>query len=213
MASGKSAVGQLVARRLGYRFVDTGLMYRAVTWLALDRGVDPHDEAALARLVRSAGIALEPGPPAAPEAVRVRVDGTDVTDRLRSAEVGEAVSLVSRVAAVRSAMVALQRKLAQEGRVVMAGRDIGTVVLPDATLKVYLDASPKERIRRRHEELRSMGKDTSLEQVRDELALRDAIDRGRDVSPLRPARNAVVIDTDSLSLDEVAGRILELPCS
>ncbi len=214
MAAGKSAVGRLVARRLGYRFIDTGLMYRAVTWLALERGVDPNDEEALARLAERADIALEPGPPDAPEAAVVRADGRDVSDRLRSAEVGEAVSLVSRVPGVRTAMVALQPTLAREGGVVMAGRDIGTVVLPDAPLKVYLDASTEERVRRRHEELLATGQDATPEQVREELGLRDAIDSGRDVSPLRPAEDAVVINTDRLSLDEVIERILKLvPCS
>lgn len=195
-------MGRLVARRLGYRFVDTGLMYRAVTWLALERNTDLKDEEALTRLAEGAGLTIDGD--------RVLVDGADVTDRLRSTEVGEAVSLVSRVPGVRRAMVAHQRALAREGGIVMAGRDIGTVVLPDAPLKVYLDASPEERIRRRHAELASLGRDETFDQVREELALRDAIDSGRDVSPLRPAGDAVVIDTGRLSLEEVVGRILEL---
>jgi len=195
-------VGSLVARRLGYHLVDTGMMYRAVTWLALERKLDLHDEAALARLAEGIAITLEDG--------RLFVDGTDVSDKLRSSEVGEAVSLVSRVPGVRQAMVALQRELAREGGVVMVGRDIGTVVLPDAPLKVYLDASPEERVRRRHQELAAAGHDITVQQVRDELALRDAIDSERATSPLRPAEDAVIIDTDHLSLDEVVGRILEL---
>ncbi len=177
-------------------------MYRAGTWLALERQVDLRDEEALARLAEGARMQLE--------GVRVLVDGVDVTDRLRSTEVGEAVSLVSRVPGVRRAMVALQRELARDGGVVMAGRDIGTVVLPDAALKVYLDASPEERVRRRHDELAALGRDERPDQVREELALRDAIDSGRDVSPLRRAEDAKVIDTDHLSLDEVVERILEL---
>lgn len=198
VASGKSAVGSLVAQRLGYRFVDTGMMYRAVTWLALERGTDRDDEAVLTSLADGVDLQIDGD--------RVVVAGVDVTDRLRSARVGEAVSLVSRVPGVRKAMVARQRKLATEGSIVMAGRDIGTVVLPDAPLKVYLDASPEERVRRRHAELGS----ASAEQVREELALRDAIDREREASPLRPARDAVIIDTDHLSLEQVVDRILEL---
>jgi cytidylate kinase len=202
-----------VARALGYRFVDTGVMYRAMAVAALDRNVDLEDEAALEKLARSVSIMLEPGPPDAPEASRVLVDGADVTDRLRTAEVGATVSLVSRVAAVREALVALQRELAREGRVVMAGRDIGTVVLPDAPLKVYLDASPEERARRRYDELSASGRKVTLQDVREELASRDAIDSGRDVSPLRPAHDAVVIETGGLSLEEVVARILSLvPC-
>jgi cytidylate kinase len=206
-------VGSVVARRLGYRFVDTGMMYRAVTWLALDRKVDLHAEDALARLAEAIVVTLAPGRAEAPEASRVLVDGADVTDRLRSTEVGEAVSLVSRMPGVRQAMVARQRELAREGEVVMVGRDIGTVVLPDAPLKVYLDASPEKRARRRYEELRAMGQQLTLQQVRDELAHRDAIDSGRDVSPLRPAEDAVVIDTDGLPLEQVVARTLALaPC-
>jgi cytidylate kinase len=141
------------------------------------------------------------------------VDGVDTTDRLRTAEVGAAVSLVSRVPAVREAMVAQQRRLAHEGGLVMAGRDIGTVVLPDARVKVYLDASPEERVRRRFDELQAGDRDVALDEVREELAKRDAIDSARRVSPLRPADDAVVIDTDPLSLDEVVERIVELvPC-
>jgi cytidylate kinase len=213
VASGKSAVGARLAWRLGYGFVDTGAMYRAITLAALERKLDLQDEAALSELARSVSITLDPGPPEAPEASRVLVDGVDVTDRLRSTEVGAAVSLVSRVRAVREAMVEQQRRLAREGGIVMAGRDIGTVVLPDAPLKVYLDASPEERVRRRYEELVAAGRELTEAQVRDELAQRDAIDSARSVSPLRPADDAVVLDTDHLSLDEVVERILSLvPC-
>ena len=210
VASGKSAAGRLLARRLGYRFLDTGLMYRAMTWLALQRGVDLEDGAALSHLAGEARIGIEPGPPDAPEAARVVVDGTDVSDKLRLAEIGRAVSLVSKVAAVREAMVRQQRAIARDGRIVMAGRDIGTVVLPDAPLKVFLDASPEERVRRRYAELRAEGRDVTEADVRDELARRDAIDSSREVSPLRPADDAVVIETDGLSLEEVVERILEL---
>jgi len=209
VASGKSAVGSRVARELGYRFVDTGGMYRAVTVAALDRGIDLHDEEALGRLAESISLQVEPQA-AGPD--RVLVDGVDLTELLRTAEVGEAVSLVSRVPRVRDAMVRLQRELAAAGEIVMAGRDIGTVVLPDAPLKVYLDASPEERIRRRHDELLAAGEDASYDDVREELALRDDIDSRRPASPLRPAEDAVHIDTDHLSLDEVVARILELAC-
>jgi cytidylate kinase len=203
-------VGSLVARRLGYRFVDTGMMYRAVTWLALERKVNLHAGDALARLAEAIVVTLAPGRAEAPEASRVLVDGADVTDRLRSTEVGEAVSLVSRMPGVRQAMVARQRELAREGGVVMVGRDIGTVVLPDAPLKVYLDASPEERVRRRYQELVEVVQDITMQQVRDDVALRDAIDSERATSPLRPAEDAVIIDTDHLSLEEVVSRILEL---
>jgi cytidylate kinase len=210
VAAGKSAVGSAVARRLGYRLIDTGVMYRAVTRVALDRGVDPDHAAALGEIARDIEMRFESGPPEAPEAARIYVDGTDLSDALRAPDVGMAVSLVSRVPAVREAMVALQRKLAGEGGVVMLGRDIGTVVLTEAPLKVYLDATPDERARRRFEELRTSGRDTTLERERDEVAHRDEIDSGRAVSPLHPAADAVVIHTDGLSLEQVVERILEL---
>lgn len=213
VAAGKSAVGGEVARRLGYRFIDTGMMYRALTYVALERKLALDDEAALGGLADSGALTVEPGPPDSPEASRVFVDDVDVTNQLRTTEVGMAVSLVSRVPTVRRAMVAVQRQLAEEGHVVVVGRDIGTVVLPDAPLKVYLDASPKERARRRHEELHASGAQVTLRQVRDELAHRDAIDSQRDVSPLRPAQDALVIDTDGLSLEDVVERILSAePC-
>lgn len=206
-------MGGEVARNLRYRFIDTGMMYRALTWAALDREVALDDEAALGGLARSVALTVEPGPADSPESSRVFVDGIDVTDRLRTTEVGMAVSLVSRFAAVRRAMVAVQRQLAEEGHVVVVGRDIGTVVLPDAPLKVYLDASAGERARRRYKELVASGRHVTLREVRDELAHRDAIDSERDVSPLRPAEDAVIIDTDGLSLEEVVERILsEEPC-
>jgi cytidylate kinase len=177
-------------------------MYRAVTWLALERRVDLQDATRLASLANERRIAVRDD--------RILIDDVDVTERLRSAEVGEAVSLVSRVPGVRAAMVQRQRDLAAEGGMVMAGRDIGTVVLPDAPLKIYLDASVDERVRRRHDELAAAGREETLDQVREELALRDEIDTSRDISPLRPAGDAVVIETDHLSLDDVVGRILEL---
>ena len=215
VASGKSAVGSRLARALGYRFIDTGVMYRAITWLALERNAGLGDEAVLTKLATEAQLTVEPGPPDAPEAFRVQIDGVDVTDRLRSAEVGEAVSLVSRVPGVREAMVRMQRKLAAAGDTIMVGRDIGTVVLPKAPLKIYLEASVDERVRRRYEELAAAGKPASptpisIDEVRQELALRDAIDSGRDVSPLRPAEDAIIIQTDRLSLDEVVQQILGL---
>ncbi len=189
------------------------MMYRALTWLALEREIDLRDEEALAKLAEDVSITVEPAPPDAAEAGLMRLDGVDVTQQLRSAHFEGAVSLVSRVPAVRAAMVARQRELVVQGRVVMAGRDIGTVVIPDAPLKVYLDASPDERAKRRYEELGAVGQKVTLRQVRDELARRDAIDSERAASPLRPAEDAVIVATDRLSLDEVVERILELvPC-
>lgn len=210
VAAGKTVVGQQLAVRLGYRFIDTGMMYRALTVLALEREVDLEDAAALATMAEGASVAVDRGAQDRPERNRVLLNGVDVTEGLRSAEVGMAVSLVARVPRVREAMVALQRAIAAEGGVIMAGRDIGTVVLPNASLKVYLEASAGERARRRFEELRQEGSDMTLDEVRNELAHRDTLDSERAASPLRPADDAVVIQTEDLSQDQVVERILEL---
>lgn len=208
-AAGKSSVGHRLAQRLGYRFLDTGAMYRALTWLALERGIDPEDEVALAELAKRAKMEVGPPPRGADES-SVRVDGRDVTRLLRSAAVEQAVSLVSRVPAVRQALVERQQRIASDGTIVVTGRDIGTVVLPEAELKVYLDASLEERARRRHRELAAMGRQSTLAEVMADMRRRDSIDRGRETSPLRPAGDAVVIKTDGLSLERVVERILAL---
>jgi cytidylate kinase len=209
-AAGKSTVGRMIAARLGYPFLDTGAIYRATTRTALHRGVDLSDEDALSDL--AASISIDVGPPAAGsiEPCTIFVDGEDVTLLLRQPEVEAAVSLVSRVAGVREALVKVQRDLAGRNAVVMAGRDIGTVVLPEADLKVYLDASIDERARRRHAEMSTLGMDLTEEGVRRDLSRRDRIDSQRSVSPLRPAEDAIVVDTDGLTLEEVVQRLVGL---
>ena len=209
-ASGKSTIGRLLAARLGYAFLDTGVMYRAVTWAALDRSIDLHDARALADLAASARMDVDLPEPGSPNESRVKVDGRDVTSELRLAEVEAAVSIVSRVPGVREAMVTLQRQIASRQPMVIAGRDIGTVVLPHADLKVYLDASPEERARRRHQEFLAQERDVTEEIVLEDLRRRDRIDSERAVSPLRPARDAVIVNTDGLSQEEVLERVADL---
>ncbi len=209
-AAGKSTVGRKIGARLGYPFLDTGAIYRAMTWTALHRGVDLSDEDALSELATV--ISVDVGPPSADsiEPCTIFVDGDEVTRFLRQPEVEAAVSLVSRVAGVREALVRMQRQLAGRNAVVMAGRDIGTEVLPKADLKVYLDASVEERARRRFAELSALGLDVTQEEVLRDLRRRDRIDSERSVSPLRPAEDAVVLDTDGLSLEQVVQRLVEL---
>ncbi|MBF6600122.1 MAG: (d)CMP kinase [Dehalococcoidia bacterium] len=208
-ASGKSAVGALVAARLGYRFLDTGAMYRAVTWAALDRDIDVRDAGAVAALTTSLRIDVRLGEGAAIEPTGVVIDGVDVTACLRDPDVEANVSLVSRVAEVRRTLVAIQRALAASGRIAMAGRDIGSVVLTDADLKVYLDASREVRARRRADQLRAAGEQADVPAILADLERRDGIDSSRAVSPLTAARGAVMIDTDDLTIDQVVERILE----
>jgi CMP/dCMP kinase len=206
-ASGKSAVGVVLARRLGYRFFDTGAMYRAVTWLALRRRVDTRDAEALTALAEGAAIAVRDTPGDAIEPTGVAIDGEDATPHLRDPDVEANVSLVSRVPGVRAALVRIQRGLAAAGGVVMAGRDIGSVVLPDAGLKIYLDASREVRARRRAAQMREAGLEPDFDALLADLARRDSIDSGRQASPLTAAADAVIINTDMLPIEEVVRRI------
>lgn len=206
-ASGKSAVGVALARRIGYRFFDTGAMYRAITWLALRHSLDIHDAAALTSLVEAADVVVRDAPNDANAPTAVLVDGHDATPHLREVEVEASVSLVSRVPGVREALVRIQRDLAAAGRVVMAGRDIGSVVLQDAGLKIYLDASVEVRARRRAVQMREAGTEPNLDALMTDLARRDGIDTSRLASPLTAASDAVIINTDMLSIEEVVRRI------
>jgi len=209
-ASGKSTVGLRLAQDLGYLFFDTGIMYRAVTWLALERGLDMQDEAALTALAESAQIDILPPSKDDGRTCDVLIDGLDITWETRSGEVDANVSVVSACAGVRRALLYQQRRIGQRGRVVMVGRDIGTVVLPDADLKVYLDASPEERARRRFDEIRARGGDPDYHEVLAKVLERDRIDSTRSIAPLRAAEDAVVIDSDKLNADQVFERLQEL---
>lgn len=209
-AAGKSTVGRKIGAQLGYPFLDTGAIYRAATWTALHRGVDLSDEEALSDLAASISIDVCPPSSESVEPCTIFLDGQDVTQFLRQPEVEAAVSLVSRVAGVREALVQVQQELAGRNSVVMAGRDIGTVVLPKADLKVYLDASVEERAHRRFAELLALGQDVTEENVLRDLRRRDRIDSERSVSPLRPADDAIALDTDGLTLEEVVQRVMEL---
>jgi cytidylate kinase len=207
VASGKTAVGRHLAKKLGYRFLDTGIMYRAITWVALEAGIDPKNTSVLATLAQDH--ALEVAFDSDAEA-SVLFQGQDVTPNLRTPEVARAVSLVSLVQGVRDVLVGQQRRIAEKGSLVIAGRDIGTVVLPDAQLKVFLTASVDERARRRHAELQSHGLDADLEDVKKGLQERDRLDSEREVSPLRPASDARVVVTDGMEVAQVADLIVEL---
>lgn len=209
-ASGKSTIGRLLAVELGYPFLDTGMMYRAITAVAIQRRIHVDDPEALGDLASSVTMEVRPGHPSSGEGTRIIVDGIDLTEELRTEAVEEAVSLVSQAPGVRRAMVARQREIAGHQPVVMVGRDIGTVVLPDADLKIYLDASVEERARRRHQEFERLGRDASHDAVLEDLRRRDRIDSERALSPLRPADDAHVIDTDGLAQRDVLEMALSL---
>lgn len=203
-------VGKALAQRLGYGFVDTGAMYRALTLVAIQRGIGPTDEQALIGLAQETQILITRPTVDDGRAYSVFTQGQDVTWEIRSSEVEAQVSFVSRVPGVRDALVAQQRLMAEAGRVVMVGRDIGTVVVARAGLKVYLTASPEERARRRYKELQERGEAVDMEVLRQEMDRRDKIDSGRAHSPLRPAEDAHIVDTENRAIQEVVAEIERL---
>ncbi len=209
-ASGKSTLGRRLADELNYLFFDTGIMYRAVTWLALQRGVDVRDEAAVTSLAETAQIDVAAPSKEDGRPCDVLADGQDITWETRSHEVDSNVSVVSAYAGVRRALSAQQRRIGQRGRVVMVGRDIGTVVLPEADLKVYLDATAEQRARRRFDEVRSRGDNANYQEILNKVLQRDHIDSTREVAPLRPAEDAFILDSDQLNADEVFDRVKNL---
>ncbi len=206
VGAGKSTVARAVAQRLNFRYVDTGAMYRSVAWAALRCGMSLQDEAAVTALAGSLRIEFVTHP----QGQRVLVDAVDVTEAIRAPEVSDGASVVSIYPGVREAMVAVQRRLGAEGGVVMEGRDIGTVVFPDAEVKVFLDASLDVRAQRRFEELRGRGAVVEFEAVRRAEEERDRRDRTRDHSPLRQAPDAIVIDSTGVPADAVVDRIVRL---
>jgi len=207
VAVGKSSVGSLLSKRLGFVFFDTGMIYRAFTWKVLKSGASPEDKEKLCELASATEFDFVPSKEGV---LSVFIDGEDVSSKLLCPEIEGLVALVAKVAEVRQAMVSQQRKLAERGKVVMAGRDIGTVVLPWAELKIFLTASTEERARRRHRELLRRGENSSLETVLADLKKRDEMDINRTISPLKPAEDAVIINTEDLSLHQVVDRIYSL---
>lgn len=207
MGSGKSTVAREVARRLGFRYVDTGAMYRAVAAAAIRRGIVLSDADGLSRLARAATMDFAPR---AGEPVRVLVAGDDMTASLRSIEVNRVVALVAKVPEVRQALGAIQRRLGESGPVVMEGRDIGSVILPRARIKVFLTASIDARARRRQAELAAGSTAMALDDVRQIIEADDRMASSRETAPLLVAPGAVVIDSTALTVDEVVDEILTL---
>lgn len=204
--AGKSTVAKKVARRLGFLYVDTGAMYRAVTLMALKEGIDLNNLNALTVLAQTLKIDLVPD---RDNETKVFVNQAEITREIREPEISRCVSLVARVPGVRREMVRRQREMAVAGKVVMEGRDIGTVVLPQADLKFYVTASPRERARRRANELLAKGYPVDLEQLVLEIAERDHIDSTREVDPLKPAPDAEIIDCSGMDAEQVVNLIVE----
>ena len=204
--SGKSTVGKRAAHELGYRFCDTGVLYRGLTWLAVERGADLDDAQALVGLVPAIELAADEKE----RYVRLLVEGAEVTHKLHTAAVDREVSRVSRQAPVRDALLRLQRALAAPGRMIMAGRDIGTVVLPDADLKLYLEVSVEERARRRAEERGVAADKNAVALIEDELRRRDGVDSTRETAPLRVPDDATIVRTEGNTLEQTVAHVVEI---
>jgi CMP/dCMP kinase len=201
---GKSTVARQVATRLGYRYVDTGSLYRAVAWNVTRSGTSPTDHSAIVKLLATTRISVS----ADPNSPRIRVDDLDVTQDIRTAEVSQMASVVSAIPAVREWLLPVQRAMGSEGHVVVEGRDIGTCVFPLASVKFFLDADSQVRAARRQRDLVTAGVSVPLDRTQQEMETRDHRDRTRSLSPLQPARDAVVIDTSALSVEEVIEKLI-----
>lgn len=209
-ASGKSTLGERMAQRLGYLYFDTGIMYRAVTWAAIQKFGCVDDEDDVSALAEQVEIDLEAPSVDDGRSADVFLDGRDITWEIRRSEVDAKVSQVSAYGRVRKAMTVQQRKIGQRGEVVMVGRDIGTVVFPEAELKIYLVASVEERARRRYHEIIHRCEPADYESILDALRRRDAYDSSRKLAPMKPAEDAFILNTDGLSIDEVVEQAMKL---
>ncbi len=204
--SGKTTTAKLVAEGLNYLCVDTGAMYRALTLKVLRLGIDPGDTLSICEIVTNTDITFRHFE----SQIRILLDEEDVTEKIRSLEVTRSVSTVSSIKCVREALVDMQRTIGRDGGIVMEGRDIGTVVFPDADLKIFMVASLKERAKRRYEELVSKGTNITLKEIMDEMSERDRQNIERELSPLRKAEGAVVLDTSDLTVEEQVERVIDL---
>lgn len=209
-AAGKSTVASEVARRLDAIYFDTGIIYRALALAAIDQAVDPLDSGQLTRIAETLDLQVRRPTLDDGRLADVISGGRDITWEIRTPQVERIVSAVSAHASVRAALLELQRRIGSAGRVIIAGRDIGSVVMPEADLKIWLDASLAERARRRQRELAERGTHRSLDQVRDEMRARDQYDASRDVAPMRPAPDAVVITSDGRTIESIVDQIVEL---
>ena len=209
-ASGKTTVARALAERLGFFYLDTGVLYRAVTWQALEHGIAPSDAERLAEIARTATIEVTAAPPGDPRQTIVTANGTDVSLAIRSPQVDAYVSEVSAHRSVREALIDLQRSMAASGGVIMAGRDMGTVVCPHAEVKIFLDASEEERAKRRQRQAAEQGTQLDLDLVLAEVRRRDRYDSSREVAPLLAAGDAVIIDSTGMTVDEVVAAVLDV---
>ncbi len=204
--SGKSTVARLIASRLNFKYIETGSMYRAVAWKSQQAGIDPGDAERIAEVARNISLEFQPGT----ERQKVMVDGEDLTPVLKTETIGQLAAIVAANKAVREVMVAQQQDMGRNGNVVMDGRDIGTVVFPDADKKFFLVADQKERAQRRHEEIKAKSPEVTFEKIYEQLQQRDYEDENREVSPLVPAKDSIRLDTTQMNIDDVVAYMIEM---
>lgn len=207
--AGKSTVARIVADKLGYVYVDTGAMYRAITWHLMDQKIDAAESERVLSALNRVKLALKPSS----GGQQIWIDSQEVTDFIRTSAVTRQVSLVAQIPSVRQYLTSIQKQLSAAGGIVMDGRDIGTAVLPEAELKIFLTASVEERAERRYREMQAAGTAVDLDQLMQDIAERDRMDEQREVSPLRKAQDAVYVDCTSMTIDEVVDHIVSLSLS
>jgi len=203
--SGKSTVARLIASRLNFKYIETGSMYRAVAWKAQQAGINPENAEQIAEVARTISLEFQPGP----ERQKVFVDGEELTPILKTETIGQLAAVVAANKAVREIMVAQQQDMGSNGNVVMDGRDIGTVVFPNADKKFFLIADQKERAQRRHEEMKAKHPEIKFEKIYEQLQQRDYEDENREVSPLVPAEDSILLDTTQMNIDDVVNQMIE----
>ena len=203
--SGKSTVARLIASRLNFKYIETGSMYRAVAWKAQQEGINPENAEGIAEVARTISLEFQPGP----ERQKVFVDGKELTPILKTETIGQLAAVVAANRAVREIMVAQQQNMGRNGNVVMDGRDIGTVVFPEADKKFFLVADQKERAQRRHEEMKAKHPEVTFEKIYEQLQQRDYEDENREVSPLVPAKDSIRLDTTHMNINDVVAYMIE----
>jgi CMP/dCMP kinase len=208
--SGKSTVAKMLSRELGLKYIDTGATYRTLTLLALQNNIKPDDELSILKLAQNSSIELESSPKDESQYTIVKLNGKDVTDDIRSTQVGAAVSIVSKLSGIRKYLVSLQRKLADSGNAVLEGRDTGSVVFPDALLKIYLTAGIEQRVKRRELQNIQKGQKVAAKEIKTEISTRDLIDSSRSDSPLIVPQDAVIIDNTDLTIKQTFKKIRDL---
>jgi cytidylate kinase len=210
-AVGKSTMGKLIARELGFLYIDTGAIYRAITWKVLKNNINVYDEDIISNLVSNIYITIErANSKSLNDYYHIFVDGEDVTEEIRNPRIDQSVSQIARLPKIRKQLIYLQRKLAEKGNIVMEGRDIGSIILPQADIKFYFTASEEERIKRRHKELMNKGYGIDYEEVKKQIVQRDKIDSKRKYAPLIKAKDAILIDSTEKSIEEVKDKILKI---